>query len=46
MDAKGWHAPHQVSFIDDLRAGRMLAALDRAAAATTTPLPLPGRAAG
>ena len=31
MDAKGWQAPRQVSFLDDLRAGRMLADLDRAA---------------
>ena len=27
MDAKGWQAPRQVSFLDDLRAGRMLADL-------------------
>jgi hypothetical protein len=31
MDAKGWTAPRRVSFLDDLRAGRMLADLDRAA---------------
>jgi hypothetical protein len=31
MDAKGWQAPRQVSFLDDLRAGRMLADLDQAA---------------
>jgi hypothetical protein len=31
MDAKGWTAPRQVGFLDDLRAGRMLADLDRAA---------------
>ena len=31
MDAKGCTAPRQVSFVDDLRAGRMLADLDRAA---------------
>jgi hypothetical protein len=31
MDARGWQAPRQVSFLDDLRAGRMLADLDRAA---------------
>jgi len=30
--AKGWQAPRQVSFLDDLRAGRELAALDRIAA--------------
>src|SRR5215211_6643266 len=29
MDAKGWKAPRQVSVLDDLRAGRMLADLDR-----------------
>lgn len=31
MAAKGWQAPRQVNFLDDLRAGRMLADLDRAA---------------
>jgi hypothetical protein len=31
MDAKGWKAPHQVSFRDDLRVGRMLSDLNRAA---------------
>jgi len=31
MDGKGWQAPRQASFLDDLRAGRMLADLDRAA---------------
>ena len=31
MDAKGWHAPRQVFFLNDLRAGRALADLDRTA---------------
>jgi hypothetical protein len=31
MDAKGWTAPRQVSFLDHVRAGRMLADLDLAA---------------
>lgn len=31
MDAKGWQAPRQVSFLDDLRAGHALAELERAA---------------
>jgi hypothetical protein len=31
MDAKGWQAPRQVGFLGDLRAGRALADLDRAA---------------
>jgi hypothetical protein len=31
MDAKGWQAARQVNFLDDLRAGRVLADLDRAA---------------
>jgi hypothetical protein len=31
MDAKRWAAPREVSFLDDLRAGRVLADLDRAA---------------
>jgi hypothetical protein len=31
VDAKGWQAPRQVSVLDDLRAGRALADLDRAA---------------
>jgi hypothetical protein len=32
MDAKGWQRPRQVCFLDDLRAGRELAALERLAA--------------
>jgi hypothetical protein len=32
ITAKGWTAPRQVCFLDDLRAGRELAALDRIAA--------------
>jgi hypothetical protein len=31
MDAKGRRAPRQVCFLDDLRAGRILAEHDRAA---------------
>jgi hypothetical protein len=31
LDAKGWTAPRQVSFLDDLRAGCIQADLDRAA---------------
>ncbi len=34
MDAKGWLAPRQVSFLDDLRASRVVADLDRAALLT------------